>query len=152
MAASPDLTNLGAATNQRRSKWRKKFRLTLHGLTGSSVDLLDELGEFTGDVGSVAIKDRGVTGTDLSRVVEDNDLGVERSGLLGGVVLRVGTDVSSSNVLDGHVLHVETDVVSWETLGDLLVVHLDRLDLGGDVLLISTFLSKRDGALQMGQS
>jgi len=42
-------------------------------------------------------------------------------------------DVSSSDVLDGHVLDVETDVVSGETLGDLLVVHLDGLDFGGDV-------------------
>lgn len=50
-----------------------------------------------------------------------------------GVVLGVGTDVSSSDILDGDVLDVETDVVSWETLGDLLVVHLDRLDFGGDV-------------------
>ena len=70
-------------------------------------------------MGSVAVKDRGVTGTDLSRVVEDNDLGVEGSGLLGGVVLRVGADVSSSDVLDGDVLDVEADVVSRETLGDL---------------------------------
>lgn len=84
-------------------------------------------------MGSVAIKNGRVTGTDLSRVVEDNDLGVERSGLLGGVVLRVGADVSSSDVLDRDVLDVETDVVSGESLGELLVVHLDRLDLGGDV-------------------
>ena len=84
-------------------------------------------------MGSVAVKDRGVAGTDLSRVVEDNDLGVERSGLLSGVVLGVGADVSSSDVLDGNVLHVETNVVSGKTLGDLLVVHLDGLDFGGDV-------------------
>ena len=70
-------------------------------------------------MGSVAVKDRGVAGTDLSRVVEDNDLGVEGSGLLSGVVLRVGADVSSSDVLDGDVLDVEADVVSRETLGDL---------------------------------
>ena len=43
------------------------------------------------------------------------------------------THVSSSDVLDGHVLDVETNIISWETLGNLLVVHLDRLDFGGDV-------------------
>ena len=32
------------------------------------------------------------TGTDLSRVVEDNDLGVERSSLGGGLVLGVRAD------------------------------------------------------------
>jgi hypothetical protein len=105
----------------------------LHGLTSSSVDLLDELGELAGNVGGVAVEDGGVTGTNLSRVVEDNDLGVERSGLLSGVVLGVGADVSSSDVLDGNVLHVETNVVSGKTLRDLLVVHLNGLNLSGDV-------------------
>ena len=105
----------------------------LHDLTGSSVDLLDKLTELAGNMGGVAIEDGCVSGTDLTRVVQDDDLGVERSGLLGGVVLGVGTDVSSPDVLDGNVLDVESDVVTGVTLGDLLVVHLDRLDFGGDV-------------------
>ncbi len=71
-------------------------------------------------MGGVAVEDGGVAGTDLTGVVHDDDLGVEGSGLLGGVVLRVRADVTSSDVLDGHVLHVEADVVSGETLGDLL--------------------------------
>ena len=33
----------------------------------------------------------------------------------------------------GSALHVETDVVTRDTLLKLLVVHLDGLDLGGDV-------------------
>jgi len=105
----------------------------LHDLSGSSVDLLNKLLELACDVSGVTVKDRGVTSTDLSWVVEDNDLGVERSGLLGGVVLGVTTDVSSSDVLDGNVLDVKADVVSGETLRDLLVVHLDGLHLSGDV-------------------
>jgi len=32
-----------------------------------------------------------------------------------------------------YVLYVETNVVSWKTLGDLFVVHLDGLDFGSDV-------------------
>ena len=116
----------------------------------SAVDLLDELREFTGNVGSVAIEDGSVTSADLTGVVENDDLGVERSGLLGGVVFAVRADlektvsasvmlvkcsahVSSANVLDGDVLDVEADVVSRETLRDLLVVHLDRLDFGSHV-------------------
>jgi len=47
--------------------------------------------------------------------------------------LRPVLTVSSSDILDGDVLDVETDVVSGKTLGDLLVVHLDGLDFGGDV-------------------
>jgi len=105
----------------------------LHDLSGSSVDLLDELTELAGNVGGVAIENGCVSGTDLTRVVQDDDLGVERSGLLGGVVLGVGADVSSPDVLDGNVLDVESDVVTGETLGDLLVVHLDGLDFGGHV-------------------
>ncbi len=84
-------------------------------------------------MGGVAIEDWCVTSTDLTRVVKNDDLGVEGSGLLGWVVLGVGTNVSSSDILDGNVLDVETNVVSWETLNELLVVHLDGLDFGGDV-------------------
>jgi hypothetical protein len=84
-------------------------------------------------VGGVAIQDGRVTGTDLTGVVQNDDLSVERSGLHGGVVLGVGADVSSSDVLDRDVLDVETDVVSGETLGELFVVHFNGLDFGGDV-------------------
>jgi len=54
-------------------------------------------------VGSVTIEDGGVTGTNLSGVVEDDDLGVERSSLLSRVVLGVGGDVSTTDILDGDV-------------------------------------------------
>ena len=80
----------------------------------------------------MAIQDGRVTGTDLTGVVQNDDLSVERSGLHGGVVLGVGADVSSSDVLDRDVLDVETDVVTWKTLWKLLVVHLNRLDFSGD--------------------
>lgn len=83
--------------------------------------------------GSVTVENGGVTGTDLTRVVKDDNLGVERSGLHRGVVLGVTTDVTSSDVLDGNVLDVETNVVSGKTLGDLLVVHLNGLDFSGNV-------------------
>lgn len=81
----------------------------------------------------MAIEDGSVTSTDLTRVVEDDDLGVERSGLLGRVVLGVGGDVSTADILDGDVLDVEADVVTRVTLLELLVVHFDGLDFSGDV-------------------
>ena len=65
-------------------------------------------------------------------MVHDDNLGLEGSGLLRGVVLRVTADVTTTNVLDGNVLDVETDVVSGKTSLELLVVHLDRLDFDGD--------------------
>jgi hypothetical protein len=104
----------------------------LHGLAGTSVNLLEELGELAGNVGSVAIEDGCVTSTDLTRVVQDDNLGVEGVATLGGVVLGVTSDVATTDLLDGDVLDVEADVVTGETLGKLLVVHLDGLDLGGN--------------------
>ena len=69
-------------------------------LAGTTVDLLDELSELASNVGGVAVKNGGVAGADLTGVVEDDDLSVERRGLLGGVVLGVGSDVSTANILD----------------------------------------------------
>merc|ERR1719360_222417 len=103
-----------------------------HLLTRSSIDLLLEFGELAGDMGSVAIEDWGVAVSDLTRVVHDDDLSGEGLGLLGGVVLGVGGDVSSSDVLDGNVLDVESDVVTGAGLWEGLVVHLDGLNFSGD--------------------
>ena len=71
--------------------------------TCSAINLLNELSELAGNVGSVAIEDGSVTSTDLTRVVEDNDLSVEGSGLLGRVVLGVGGNVSTTDIFDRHV-------------------------------------------------
>ena len=75
----------------------------LDGLASSAIDLLDQLGELASNVGGVAIENGGVAGTDLTGVVEDDDLGVEGRGLLGGVVLGVGGDVATADILDGDV-------------------------------------------------
>jgi len=104
----------------------------LHRLAGTSVNLLEELGELAGNVGSVAIEDGCVTSTDLTRVVQDDNLGVEGVTTLGGVVLGVTGNVTTTDLLDGDVLDVEADVVTGKTLDKLLVVHLDGLDLSGD--------------------
>lgn len=82
---------------------------------------------------SVAIQDWSVASTDLTRVVEDDDLGVEGLGTLGGVVLGVRGNVTTANLLDGDVLDVEANVVTGNTLDELFVVHLDGLDFSGDV-------------------
>jgi len=102
-------------------------------LTGSSIDFLEHFIESASDVRGVAIEDWSVTFLDLTGVVQDDDLGVERFGFEGWVLFGVGANVSSSDVLDGDVLDVETDVVAWHALAESLVVHLDGLDLGGDV-------------------
>jgi len=101
-------------------------------LAGTAVDLLEELRELASDVGGVAIEDWCVTGTNLSRVVQDDDLGIEGVATLRRVVLGVTSDVSTTDFLDGNVLDVEADVVTWQTLRKLLVVHLNGLDFSSD--------------------
>jgi len=101
--------------------------------TSSPINLLDELGELAGNVGSVTIEDGCVTSANLTGVVEDDDLGVEGSSLLSGVVLGVGGDVATADILDGDVLDVEADVVTRVALLELLVMHFDGLDFSGNV-------------------
>jgi hypothetical protein len=80
-----------------------KFGRGFNRLSTPTIDLLNEFGEFASDVGGVAIEDGGVTSTDLTGVVKDDDLSVEGSGLLGGVVLRVRGNISTTNILDRDV-------------------------------------------------
>lgn len=105
--------------------------VVLDGLARTTVNLLEKLGELAGDVGGVAIEHRGITGSDLTGMVEDDDLGVERLTSLGRVILGVTGHVTPTDLLDGNVLDVEADVVTWETLRKLFVVHLNGLDFGG---------------------
>lgn len=86
----------------------------------------------------MTVKHGGVAGTDLTchkvskvsnvavplsltRVVEDDNLGVERSGLLGGVVLRVGADVTTTDVLDGDVLDVKAGASQPSTVREAII-------------------------------
>ena len=62
--------------------------LVLNGLSTSPVDLLNQLGELASNVSGVTIQNGGITRSDLTGVVEDDDLNVERGGLLGGVVFE----------------------------------------------------------------
>lgn len=106
---------------------------SLNRLAGTTVNLLKELRELASNVGSVAVEHGGVAGTDLTRVVENDDLGVEGSGTQGGVVLGVTSNVATTDLLHRDVLDVEANVVTGHTLSELLVVHLDGLDFSGHV-------------------
>jgi hypothetical protein len=83
-------------------------------------------------VSGVAVEDWRVTGTDLTRVVHNDDLSGEVGTTHRGVILGVTSDVTTTDFLDGDVLDVESDVVTGLTLNKLLVVHLDGLDFSGD--------------------
>jgi len=128
--------------------------LFLKNLTGTLVDLGADFGEFAGNVCGVAIKDWCISVSDLTGVVEDDDLSEEHGGVLGGVFLGVGSDVTSLDVSHGEILNVEADVVTGNSLIDRLVMHLDGLNFSGDVhgseggdntLLESTSLNTSDG-------
>lgn len=71
--------------------------------TTSAVDLLEELRKLAGNVGSVTIQDGCIAGSNFTRVVEDDDLGVERRSLLGWVVFGVRSDIATTNILDRDV-------------------------------------------------
>lgn len=81
---------------------------------------------------SVAIQNRGISVGDLSRMVHDDDLSSEVLSSLGWVVLGVTANVSTTDILDGNVTDVESDVVTGQSLGQLLVMHFDGLDVSGN--------------------
>jgi len=100
---------------------------------GTTIAPLEDLLEFAGNVGSMAIHDGCVTILDCSRVVENNDLCVEVLALFGGVILRVGGDVSTANFLDRYVLDVEANIVTGQGLGKRLMVHFHRFHLSCNI-------------------
>ena len=69
-------------------------------LEGSLVDLGDKLAELAGNVGSVAIKNWGVSSVDLTWVVHDNNLGEEHLSIGGWIVFAVRGNITSLDVLD----------------------------------------------------
>jgi len=74
--------------------------LLLGFLSGTSVDLGQELSELASNVSSVAIEDRGVTSVDLSRVVQHDDVSVYGFGFLWRIGLSSTSDVSTTDILD----------------------------------------------------
>jgi len=101
------------------------------GLAGTLVNLSLDVVELAGNVSGMAIEDWRVSVSDLTGMVEDDNLGGEVLGILAGIVLGVRAHEASLDVLDGQVLDVETNVVSGGSRLDLLVMHLDGLNFGG---------------------
>jgi hypothetical protein len=127
-----------------------ELRVVLQRLATPTIDLLDELRELTGNVGSMAIEDGCVASANLTGMVENDDLSIEGSRFFGGVILRVRGDITTTNILNrnvpmalsalysgkveyNNVLHVETDIVTWKTSLERLVMHFNGFDFGGNV-------------------
>src|SRR5437867_7505967 len=105
----------------------------------------DDLLEGARDLGRMGVEDRRVPGRDDARVIQHDDLRGEGLGDGRRIVGRAG-DVPPAEVLLVDPAHVEADVVPGLRLRDLLVVHLDRLDLadlvrGHEVIFMPTFRS-----------
>ena len=94
-------------------------------LAGTAINFLQKLSEFAGDVSGMAIQDWGISSTDLAGVVENNDLSIEGVAALGGIILGISADVSTTDFLHGNVLDVESNVVSRNTLSQGFVVHFN---------------------------
>ncbi|KAL8136456.1 hypothetical protein V2J09_002457 [Rumex salicifolius] len=98
---------------------------------GSFSSSLPERLELHSNVGSVTVEHRGVSVSNLSRVVHDDDLRSEAGSTLGRVVLGVRGDVTTLEILDSNILHVESHIVTGKSFLESLVVHLNRLDFSG---------------------
>jgi hypothetical protein len=110
-----------------------KFRSIFNFLARSSIDFLEKFSEFTRNMRSVTIEDWSVSSTNLTRVIQHDDLSVERFATLGRIILGITADIPSSDFLDRDVLDVEADIVTWETLYESFVVHFNGFDFSGDI-------------------
>ena len=102
-------------------------------LTRSSVDLGLDFSELTGDVGSMAIEDGGISVVDFSGVVHDDNLSDEADGFTGGVILGIRTNISSLEFFNGKILNIESYVVSWVGLSQRFMMHFNWLNFSGEL-------------------
>ena len=100
--------------------------------TGSFVHFVLDFSELASDMASMAIEDWRVTVHDLTWMVHDDNLSFEPLGVHSWLSLGVGGDVSSLDISDREILDVETNIVSWNSLGDRLVMHFDGFAISGD--------------------
>jgi hypothetical protein len=54
-------------------------------------------------VGGVAIKDGCISSTNLTRLIADDDLSVERSRFFGRVILGIGSNITTMNIFDRDI-------------------------------------------------
>nr|GMC59369.1 translation elongation factor 1-alpha [Ipomoea batatas]GMC59382.1 translation elongation factor 1-alpha [Ipomoea batatas]GMC90180.1 translation elongation factor 1-alpha [Ipomoea batatas]GMD25341.1 translation elongation factor 1-alpha [Ipomoea batatas]GME11717.1 translation elongation factor 1-alpha [Ipomoea batatas] len=109
----------------------QELGLLLELLARSSIDLGHQLSKLDSNVGSVAVENRSITVTNLTRVVHDDNLGGEVGGSFRWVILRVGSNVTTLEILHSNILHVESNIVTRKSLLKSFMVHLNRLNFSG---------------------
>jgi hypothetical protein len=100
-------------------------------LSSSLVELEFKLLEFASNMSSVTIHNRAISLGYLTRMIKDDDLGLEVFALEWRGVLLVSADKPSSELVHSDVLDVEPDVVSWFGLRKTLMMHLNGLHFSG---------------------
>ncbi|KAK7846503.1 hypothetical protein CFP56_007868 [Quercus suber] len=121
----------GNHLNHSRITILQEFGLLLKLLTRSPVNLGQELSKFDSNVGGVAIEDRGVTISNLTRVVHDDNLGGEVGCLLGRIILGVGGNIPTLEILNSNILNVEANIVTRKSLQESLMMHFNGLNFSG---------------------
>lgn len=106
--------------------------ILLGGLAGTAVAFLLDFSKLAGNVSGVAVEHWRVAVADLSRVIQDDDLGGEVGGTARRLILGVAGDVTAPQLLHGDVFHVEANIVAGQGFRQRLVMHLDGFHLGGE--------------------
>lgn len=68
---------------------------------------------------------------DGSGVIKNDDLSQESNSFSRWVSFRVRGNISSFKFFDGNVFNIETNIVSWNSFGELFVMHFNRFDHSG---------------------
>jgi len=87
----------------------------------------------------MAVEYGGVSGRYGARMLQHYYLGLELLGYGRGLLNR-SADIAAADILLGYAPHVPSDVVAGVGLGDLLVMHLNGLDLAGHICGLEDYL------------
>jgi hypothetical protein len=73
----------------------------------------------------VAIKNWSISISDLTRVVNDDNLSSKTVTFFSGVIFQIRAHKSSLDIFNGDVLDVETNIVTWVSFRDGFMMHFD---------------------------
>lgn len=107
-----------------------ELRSVFNRLARTTINLFENFGKLAGNVSGMAIEHRSIASSNLTGMVENDDLGVEGFGTFGRIVLGVARHIATTDFLDGHVLDVEADIITGKTFDQLFMVHFHRFDFG----------------------
>jgi hypothetical protein len=76
----------------------------------------------------MAVQDRGITFLDLTWIIQNDNMSYEALSLARWIINLVAIDNTSLDVLAVNA-DVEIDNVTWNSLRNIYMVHLDRPNL-----------------------